>query len=255
MSRIAEKPTHGLADLKDKSTMYLPIANRYALDSNGLGVPQSATYDVLEQSLSYQFLSQNGHGLVASDLGKPLSGHTVYSDTVPTQFPTAVLAHVTDANTILVALPGAHVRLPASILDGGSSYNIASNGRLVWWDASAGLYKATRQSDAVSGSPPILYILRITGGFVDAQVRPLVSQPLRLIGEYSITSADVTAKSCSFLAAGVAVAGMLFIDGLAMSSADVTVNWIAGTASWSATALDTRVSTGMILTGFFEPRT
>lgn len=254
MTRIAVKTTHTLADLKDKSTMFLPIANRFVVDANNLGIPQSASYDILERSLSYQFFAQTSHGRVAGDVGKPLFQSAIYNDTATTTFPTSILAHILDANTLIVALPGAHVTLPVSLLQGGAGYNIAASGRLLWWDFSANTYVPARPVDAAKGAPPILYILRIAGGNVDAQVRPLVTQPMRLLSEYTITAADVTNRYCNFMTANTAMDGMIWIDGVLMSSLDVSTSWSAGTCSWNTLRLEGRVEAGMILQGLYEPR-
>ena len=254
MTRIATKATHTLADVKDKATMFLPIANRYVIDQNNLGIPQSVTYDMLERSLVYQFYSQVSHGRTSGDVGKPLFQSAIYNDTATTTFPTSVLAHVTDANTLLVALPGAHITIPTTLIEGGSGYNIAASGRLLWWDFSANLYKPTRPADSQKGGPPILYILRIVGGNVDAQVRPLVTQPMRLVDEYTLTAADITAKYCAFLPANTGIDGILFLDGIALSSLDCIISWSAGTVSWNTRALDGRAEEGMILKGLYEPK-
>ena len=254
MTRIAVKTTHTLADLKDKSTMFLPIANRFVVDVNNLGIPQSASYDILERSLSYQFYAQASHGRTAGDVGKPLFQSAIYNDTAITTFPTSILAHVTDANNLIVALPGAHVTLPVSLLQGGAAYNIAASGRLLWWDNSANTYVPTRPGDAAKGAPPILYILRIVGGNVDAQVRPLVSQPMRLLSEYTLTATDISNRYCNFTTANTAMDGMIWIDGVLMSSLDISVSWSAGTCSWNTLRLDGRAEAGMILQGLYEPK-
>jgi hypothetical protein len=257
MTRIATKATHTLADVKDKATMFLPIANRFVVDGNNLGIPQSVTYDMLERSLVYQFYTQVSHGLTADDVGKPLFGSSIYNDTSTTTFPTSVLAHVTDANTLLIALPGARVTIPVSLVEGGAAYNIAASGRLLWWDFSAqnvGRYKPSRPVDAQKGGPPILYILRIVGGNVEAQVRPLVTQPMRLLSEYTLTAADIAARYCNFTTSSTAIDGILFLDGICLSSVDVDVSWSAGTMSWNTKSLDGRAEEGMILKGLYEPK-
>jgi hypothetical protein len=254
MTRIATKATHTLADVKDKATMFLPIANRFVVDQNNLGIPQSVTYDMLERSLVYQFYTQVSHGRTSSDVGKPLFQSAVYNDTSTTTFPTSVLAHVTDVNTLLIALPGARVTIPVSLIEGGAAYNIAASGRLLWWDFSANLYKPSRPADAQKGGPPILYILRIVGGNVEAQVRPLVTQPMRLLSEYTLTAADITARYCNFTTSSTAIDGILFLDGICLSSVDVDISWSAGTMSWNQKTLDGRAEEGMVLKGLYEPK-
>jgi hypothetical protein len=204
-------------------------------------------------------VTQSAHGLTTGAIGKPLSSLTaLYNDTSTSQLPIAILHSVPDVNTLRLAQPGQIIQFPVGLLENGNSTNLAL-GRLFWWDLSAnsnnGLWKQARQSDAVRTSPPMIYVIATDATNCTALVRQFHAQPLRLITDYVLTTADVAAGTCTFMAANIALDGMLYAGGILLSSDDGTINWQNGTLTWtSSQGMHTAAEAGMRIQGCFEPR-
>lgn len=109
------------------------------------------------------------HGLVSGDVGKPLSGSAILDDADATHYPSTVLLEVVNSNTLRVASPGRLVTLAVALLSGGSGYSIATSGRYVYWDKSAGTYSGTLPSDGMS--PAVLELLSVGASTFVARVR------------------------------------------------------------------------------------
>lgn len=204
-------------------------------------------------------MTATAHGLTSGSNGKPLSGSVLFVDTNTSHFPTAILNAVPDVNTLRLNYTGDVVTLPNALLEGGASFNVAL-GRNVWWDASAnsgnGLYRQSRQSDATRGTPALLRILATGASTFTALVLPMVATPLRLFTDYMLTGADVTALTCNFIPANTALDGFVFASGIALSTEDVTINWTAGTLTWTSSSPFYSIATaGTRIQGYFEPRT
>lgn len=253
MTRIPTKTGLVYSDVKDKTKVTLPGADRHAVDGSGYGTSKSLDLQVLDWSTSYQFVAATAHGLVAGDIGKPLSGTAILNDTTSTHWPTGILMAVPTVDALMVALPGAHVRLPLTLLEFGSSWSFSTHGRFTWWDFSTTQHRAARQSDAVRGMCSTLYILSIGPTTFDAIVRPMVSQ-LRLIPEKTLSTGDVTSKFTNVLPANAAADAWITVGGVPVSVEDGTFTSSNGNLSWTGLGLETTATAGMRVMGFWEPK-
>lgn len=196
--------------------------------------------------------TQAGHGRGFGEIGRPVSNGALFVDTDITTWPTGILTNVIDTSNFEIAVTGDIVTLFTALLDGGVGINL-SLGRNVWWDASAALYKQTRQNDAIKGVPALLYILSVGATTFQAVVRPMVAVPWRAFTEYTLTGTDITNKGCSVIPAGVAIDGLVYAGGILLSSADATFNALTGVVDWTGKALDGRAVAGMKMQGMYEP--
>lgn len=233
----------------------------------GVGVPGGASdYQVLRSVSSvagwtdvFPRVTQAAHGLTGTSIGKPLVSdalNTIWDDTSITTWPIALLHSVPDANTLRLAQPGQLIQFAVALLENGNATNLAL-GRLFWWDKSAnaggGLWKQAKPGDSVRSSPPMIYVVSTDPSTCTALVRQFHAQPLRLFADYTLTGTDVTNQTCSFMGAGLARDGLIFASGILISSEDATVNWPAGTLSWSGLDLTGIAAAGMRIQGSFEP--
>ena len=253
MTRIPTKTGMIYSDVKDKTKVTLPAADRHAVDGSGYGSSKSFDLDVLELATDYKFVQAVAHGLVAGDIGKPLSGTVILNDTTSTHWPTGILMAVPTVDQLMVALPGARVRLPLSLLEFGSSWSYTTHGRVTWWDFSTTQHRATRQPDAIRGMCSTLYILSIGTTTFDAVVRPMVSQ-LRLIPEKTLSAGDVTSKFTNVLPANVAADAWITVGGVPVSAEDGTFTSSNGNLSWTGLGLETTAVAGLRVMGFWEPK-
>ncbi len=253
MTRIPTKPVLVYSDVKDKTKVTLPGADRHAVDGSGYGTSKSLDLQVLDWSTSYQFIAATAHGLVAGDVGKPLSGVAILNDTTSTHWPTGILMAVPTVDQLMVAIPGAHVRLPLTLLEFGSSWSFSTHGRITWWDFSTTQHRAARQPDAVRGMCSTLYVLSIGPTTFDAIVRPMVSQ-LRLIPEKTLSAGDITSKFTSLLPANVAADVWVTIGGIPVSTEDGTFTSSTGNLSWTGLGLESTAVEGLRVMGFWEPK-
>jgi hypothetical protein len=256
--RIPQKPAFALGSLRDKTKVRLPIADVHALDGSGLGQPRNLDCDILEQSLFVQFVTAAAHGLLVGDVGKPLTVNAatlaVLNDASTTHWPVGVLVDTPETGQLMVAFPGARVRIPIALLENGVGHSFSTHGRLVWWDLTASQYRPARQSDARRGMPAILWIISIGTTTFDAIVRPLSAQQ-RLLPEYMLTSDDVAALTATILPPNAALDGLFSAGGIALSTEDATFTPSTGVLSWTGQGLATRATAGMRIQGYYEPRT
>ena len=252
MTRIPVKPAFALTDLKDKTKIMLPIADRHTLDVDGLGLPKHITTEVLEWSLTHQLMDAPSHGLTSGDVGKTLTKSGIYDDVIVTDRPSCVLMEVIDANILRVAFPGAMVRIPIARLERGVGHVYATHGRRLWYDKSTNWYRELRPADSARTAPAILYIVDIATTTFDAVILPLESI-IRYMTPYVLTSGDIAAKEATIIAAGAAYDVMLFAGGVLLSDDDATFSSLLGKLSWTGKALDTVAVAGMKIQGTYEP--
>lgn len=130
--------------------------------------PVSATP---EAAPVYTTLAFAAHGRSAADVGKPLCRSAIYDDTSATSYFSHVLISVVDTNTLQVAGPGKDVTLSVGLLDGGSLYNLGTQGAYVYWDLSASKYKGDKQADSDAKASAILEIMSVGATTFVARVR------------------------------------------------------------------------------------
>lgn len=260
MTRIPTKTGMLYSDVKDKTKVTLPAADRHAVDGSGYGSSKSFDLDVLEWATDYKFVQAVAHGLVAGDIGKPLSGTVILNDTTSTHWPTGILMAVPTVDQLMVALPGARVRLPLSLLEFGSSWSYTTHGRIGWWDladvdtpTNGVKYRPVRQPNAARGMASCIYILSIGTTTFDAVVRPMVSQ-LRLIPEKTLSAGDVTSKFTNVLPANVAADAWITVGGVPVSTEDGTFTSSNGNLSWTGLGLEATAVAGLRVMGFWEPK-
>ena len=253
MTRIPTKTGLIYSDVKDKTKVTLPGADRHAVDGSGYGTSKSLDLQVLDWSTSYQFVAATAHGLVAGDVGKPLSGVSILNDTTSTHWPTGILMAVPTVDAIMVALPGAHVRLPLTLLEFGSSWSFSTHGRITWWDFSTTQHRAARQSDAIRGMCSTLYILSVGPTTFDAIVRPMTAQ-LRMITEKTLSAGDITSKFTNILPAGIAADAQVTVGGVPVSTEDGSFDSATGNLSWTGLGLESTAVAGARVMGFWEPK-
>ena len=260
MTRIPTKTGLIYSDVKDKTKVTLPGADRHAVDGSGYGTSKSLDLQVLDWSTSYQFVAATAHGLVAGDVGKPLSGTAILDDTSLTHWPTGILMAVPTVDALMVALPGAHVRLPNTLLEFGSSWSFSTHGRIGWWDLAdldtptdGVKYRPARRSNAARGMASCIYILSIGPTTFDAIVRPMVAQ-LRLIPEKTLSAGDITSKFTNVLPANVAADAWITVGGVPVSVEDGTFTSSNGNLSWTGLGLESTAVAGLRVMGFWEPK-
>ncbi len=135
---------------------------RYLLDKMD-DTPSAKTYqvaqDVFEQTIGvYPQVAKTGHGLSASDEGKPLYGEAIFDNANPMHIVTGVLYDYIDANNYRFCQPFGSLWIPATLIEAG--YNIASSPRLLWWNKSTSKYVSTPPA---SGSPTNRPTIQICG--------------------------------------------------------------------------------------------
>ena len=138
-----------------------------------LATPGTSTdvgLDQIQYIAQSKLVTATAHGLVAGDVGKPLYGAAIYDDVIEAANVDWVLLQSVDANTIRVAPPGAVVSIATTLLDGGDAYSISTSGRHVYWDKSAGLYKAALPADSSGSADRVLTIFNVGTGTFTAYV-------------------------------------------------------------------------------------
>lgn len=156
-----------ISDAGSFASYRIPIA-----DLTGAGEGAYATLQGMYGLMQYTKITATGHGLSNADEGKPLSGSVILNDTLTTHFPTGILYDNVDVNTLVVAGPGTIITIANSLLQGGSGYSIATSGRYVFWDLSAGQYVHTMPGDIADNIPEILEIISVGASNFTARVRP-----------------------------------------------------------------------------------
>lgn len=112
------------------------------------------------------YVNDTAHGYTTADIGKPIdTSLNIYDDTAALVPIMGILTDVIDANWFVLALPGQYVNLADSILTG--SYNPASDGRVLYWDASAGKMTKTKPGDSHASAPVMLQV----GSYFDSKIR------------------------------------------------------------------------------------
>lgn len=102
------------------------------------------------------------HGLDRTAIGKPLSSsRTAVFDDVSGITRGGILMDIVTENHLMIAEPGCVFELPSSMIETG--YDMTTT-RLLFWDASASLYKPTKPSDSLPASPPVLRVLGYVSG-------------------------------------------------------------------------------------------
>lgn len=192
------------------------------------------------------------HGRVSGEIGRPLSNNDLFSDTTEGSFPTGVLINVIDTATIQIAQPGSVLTLPVTLLNGGAAFN-PTIGRRAWFDTSALLYKQIREADAQSGTPSQLYVLSVGATTFQAIVQPLVPIAWRKFTDFTLTTQNITDKSCGIVGAGVAQNLIVYCNGHRISATDATFNALLGTLNWTGLALAGTAQAGMWIQGQYEP--
>ncbi len=124
----------------------------------------------------YSQETRTGHGRVSGDVGKPIDGEgVIVDDAAADAYVSGVLAGVPDVNTLVVAPVGSPVfDIAIGLLDGGDTYDISTDGRFVYWDLSAGVYKATLPADSKIGAVLQLIDPSISSGATTFNARVVV---------------------------------------------------------------------------------
>ena len=127
-----------------------------------------------------QWIPVTAHGRSTADIGKPVviyqNGsapasrvlNTVDSEAVQGSnfiFPTGILKGVPNANTLVLARSGETVRVPIALLQGGElGYNVATNGRWLYWSSGSNVYVPTKPATYSPKLPELLELLFIQYG-------------------------------------------------------------------------------------------
>lgn len=259
MTRIPVKTGYQYTDLRDKTKVSLPAADRNSVDGSGYGSSRHATLETLEWCLDYQFITATAHGLVSGDIGKALTTKStnptiaLLDDTDLTHWPIGILMGVPTVDQLLVAMPRSRVRLPLALLEHGSSWSFTTHGRYTWWDLSDGKHRAERQSSAARGMCSTLYILSIGTTTFDAIVRPM--QPmLRMIPEKTLSAGDITSKFTNILPANTALDVQVTVGGVPVSVEDGIFTSSTGNLSWTGLGLESTAAEGDRVMGLWEPK-
>ena len=259
MTRIPVKTAYTVGEMRDKSKVTLPGADRLTVDGSGYGSSKSLSLEVLEWACDYKFLAATGHGLVAGDVGKALTSRTttptiaILDDTSTSHWPIGILAGVPTADQLLVAMPGAHIRLSIDLLEFGDSWSYTTHGRVTWWDLSFGKHRPARQTNAARGMASTLYILSVGPTTFDAIVRPMTAQ-LRMIPEKTLSAGDITSKFTNILPAGIAADAQVTVGGVPVSTEDGSFDSATGNLSWTGLGLESTAVAGLRVMGFWEPK-
>lgn len=250
MSRIPGKPGLALADLRNKSSLSWPLADRHTVNASGYGSPRHATGDVLEWVVSYQLVDAPAHGCTAADIGKPLALDALLDDTNIAHWPTWILMGIPTPDVMLVAVPGCRVRIDKSLLESGLDPVV---NRRVWWDLSDAKYKATRQPNAARGLCSQLTILSVGATTFDAIVPQFASQ-LRILPEKMLSANDESTKTTNILPANAALDAIVWVGGISVSYEDGVFSPSTGNLSWTGLGLEGHAVEGARVTGFWEPK-
>ncbi len=259
MTRIPVKTAYTVAEMRDKSKVTLPGADRLTVDGSGYGSGKSLTLETLEWACDYKFLAATGHGLTDADVGKALTSRltsptvTILDDTNSLHWPIGILMKVPTVDQLLVAMPGAHVRLPIALLEFGDSWSYTTHGRVTWWDLSELKHRPARQSTAYRGMASTLYVLSVGPTTFDAIVRPMVPA-LRMIPEKTLSASDITNKYTSLLPANAAADVQVTVGGVPVSTEDGTFTSSTGNLSWTGLGLESTAVEGLRVMGFWEPK-
>jgi hypothetical protein len=116
------------------------------------------------------------HGRTSADIGKPVvhavsGAWPILDDANTNHYPTGILKGVSGTGVLYFARGGDVLTLPVALIENGSSYSIASNGRFVFWDLSVGKYVAAKPFDSSSFLPDLLEVLSVGGSTFSARVR------------------------------------------------------------------------------------
>lgn len=158
VSRASER------DVSDYADWLLPLAN---IQSTTPGAKAKGDFDMLSAIVHSRIITATGHGLVAGDEGKPLSGTSIFDDTNTAHYPNCVLAQVIDANTLRIQIHGA-LDIDDGLLPAG--YNLGTHGPYLYWDLSVGTYVHTRPSNSWTGVREILYVYSVGSTTFTAEV-------------------------------------------------------------------------------------
>lgn len=164
MTYISSKTARAYTAVADPTKIQLPIADVQAMTP---GAAYHITTEQLQRLMETRLITSVAHGLVAGDVGKPLSGVTIFDDTDSTHFPNWVLVQVVDVDTVRVALNG-QVSFSDSLMEVG--YDLGTDGPYVYWDESEATYVATKPGDSIGPAREILYVKSVAGGTVTAEI-------------------------------------------------------------------------------------
>lgn len=146
------------------------LAN-YVMPCSASGAPAKVTFLDLYKIIHYVRVTKTAHGLVSGDVGKPLDqDYAIIDDTADVEL-TGVLDQVVDVDTIIIAPPKSIVTVPLALLVGG--YDLATHGKYVFWDLSAGFYVEFLPANSSSRMREILEIISVGDTTLDARVRGL----------------------------------------------------------------------------------
>lgn len=151
-----------------------PTKIRFITADTQLGVPGTTKdigIDQIAASVHTEIISAASHGLVSSDVGKPLSGLSIYDDTTADEV-TWVLIQSIDFNSIRVAPIGAVVSIAVTLIEDGASYDVNAKGRKLYWDNSATLYKGTKPTDSHATAGVVLTVISVGASTFVAVVTP-----------------------------------------------------------------------------------
>lgn len=141
-----------------------------AHDNNVNGTRRVDVQSILAKASSFlRTVTATAHGLVSGDIGKPLSGTVLLDDANVLHYPSGLLDSIPDSNTLTLAIQTAEVVLPLALLENGGSFDVNANGRFLFWDLSAVLFRASPPADSVM--PSILeYVTKDASNFT-ARIR------------------------------------------------------------------------------------
>lgn len=113
----------------------------------------------------YQYVQQSNHVLTTTELNKPITSlHEVYDDTSEdlvtgwlVDVPYYGVAGGGSGGWYILAPQGMTINAPKSLVS--NTYNVSSESRELWWDASASSLVATRPNDSHPNATPLAYAL------------------------------------------------------------------------------------------------
>lgn len=153
--------------LSDKTKVHLPSMDRQL---GGTGLDRDMTAAALQEIMAITVVTYAAHGRTTGDIGKPLRFGAIWDDTSATTQWQHILHSIVDANTLRVVRHAEEITIPSALLTGGPGYSIASSGPFVYWDASAGVYTATRPVDSAGQAGAVLELITVSGANAFARV-------------------------------------------------------------------------------------
>lgn len=112
------------------------------------------------------------HGFTSGNIGTPINERGGLFDDTDSLKQIAILKAIVDANTVVVTLPHACIRLPIAKLNNGAGYSYAVSGRWLYYDASLGQFTSEANwVDADPGLEPSAFLLGLASTYFEIRVQ------------------------------------------------------------------------------------